>query len=83
MRGITQVVSERGLAGDVTVVGHDLTPHTREALQTGVIDVIINQNTGHLVRSAARVLRARCDGAPVIASQEKIRIEIVLKENLP
>lgn len=83
MRGVTQVVCERSLTGSVTVVGHDLTPHTREALQAGVIDVIINQNTGHLVRSAARVLRARCDGEPVIANQEKIRIEIVLKENLP
>ncbi|MDU8942028.1 LacI family DNA-binding transcriptional regulator [Ovoidimarina sediminis] len=83
MRGVTQVVAARGLTGKVTVVGHDLTPHTRAALEAGTVDVIINQNTGHLVRSAARVLRARCDGAPVIASQEKIRIEIVLKENLP
>jgi len=35
------------------------------------------------VRSAARVLRAQCDGVDVIASQEVIRIEIVMKENLP
>jgi LacI family transcriptional regulator len=65
------------------VVAHDLTPHSREALESGVIDVVINQNAGHLARSAARVLKAQCDGVEVIASQETIRIEIVLRENLP
>ena len=83
LRGVTQVLRDRGLVGRVLVVGHDLTPHSRQALEDGAVDVIINQNTGHLARSAARVLRAQCDGVDVIASQEKIRIEIVLKENLP
>lgn len=82
-RGVTQVVDELGLASQVVVIGHELTPHSRSALRGGLIDVIINQNTGHLARSAMRVLRAKCDGLPIIASQEKIRIEIVLKENLP
>lgn len=82
VRGVTQLVEKRGLAGDVTVICHDLTAHSRRALERGSIDVVIQQNTGHLVRSAARVLRAKCDGAPVIESQEKIRIEIVLRENL-
>lgn len=82
-RGITQVVRARGLAGRVAVIGHELTPHTRTALEAGLMDVVITQNVGHLVRSAARVLRAQCDGAPVIQSQETIRIEIVMRENLP
>jgi len=83
MRGVTQVVRERGMQNDLVIVGHDLTPHSRAALEDGVIDVIINQNAGHIARSAVRVLKAQCDGLEVIASQEKIRIEIVLKENLP
>lgn len=83
LRGVSQVVAERGLAGRQVVVGHDLTPHSRAALEAGTIDAIINQNAGHLARSAARVLKAQCDGVGVIASQEKIRIEIVIKENLP
>jgi LacI family transcriptional regulator len=83
VRGVTEVVETRGLAGKVTVICHDLTSHTRHALETGLVDVVITQNTGHIVRSAARILRARRDGAQVIESQEKIRIEIVLKENLP
>jgi len=82
LRGVTQAVTESG-RGDIVVVGHELTPHARAALEAGQVDVVITQNVGHLVRSAARVLRAQCDGVDVIASQEVIRIEIVLKENLP
>ncbi|QBF30555.1 LacI family DNA-binding transcriptional regulator [Thalassococcus sp. S3] len=82
LRGVTQVLRGRGQAHDLVVVGHDLTPHARDALEAGVVDVIINQNAGHIARSAMRVLRAHCDGVEVIASQEKIRIEIVLRENL-
>ena len=44
--------------------------------------MIINQNVGHIARSAVRILRAECDDAAINASQEKIRIEIAIKENL-
>ena len=56
--------------------------HT-ELLQDGEIDALITQNVGHLVRSALRVLRAKCDGASIFAAQERIRIDIVIRENLP
>ena len=64
-------------------IDHELTGNARALMEEGLIDGVINQNSGHLARSALRVLRARCDGAVVIPSQETIRIEIVLKENLP
>lgn len=83
LRGVTQALADLGLTRRLVVIGHDLTPHSRESLRNGALDVIINQNTGHLARSATRVLRAQCDGIDVIASQEVIRIEIVLRENLP
>jgi LacI family transcriptional regulator len=35
------------------------------------------------VRSAIRVLKARADGIDVIDGQERIRIDIFLKDNLP
>lgn len=82
MRGVTQTLIDKDMVGQLVVIGHDLTPHSRAALNRGLVDVIINQNAGHLARSATRILRAQCDGVKVIASQEKIRIEIVLKENL-
>ncbi|MEL7106079.1 MAG: LacI family DNA-binding transcriptional regulator [Pseudomonadota bacterium] len=81
LRGVTRAIEE-GDGRDLAMIGHELTPHSRKALEDGVVDVIITQNVGHIVRSAARVLRAHLDGIGVIASQELIRIEIVMKENL-
>lgn len=64
------------------IVAHERTSFTESMLFKGHIDAVIAQNPGHLVRSAIRVLRARCEGRQPIASQEEIRIEILLKENL-
>lgn len=69
--------------GRRVVIAHELTPLTRAALRDGRLDAVITQDTGHLVRSAIRVLLARCDGRDIVASQERIRIEIILRENLP
>ena len=63
-------------------IAHERTPYTESALQSGQIDALITQDPGHLVRSAIRILRARCDRREVLASQEKIRIEILIRENL-
>lgn len=65
-----------------TIVAHERTAFTEEALKTGTLDAVIAQDPGHLVRSAIRILRARCDRRPLLASQERIRIEVLLKDNL-
>ena len=82
-RALSGVLERRGLARELVVVAHELTPHAREALVGGTFDAVITQNLGHVVRSALRVLRALSDGARIDVSQETIRIEIVLRENLP
>ncbi|GLS88157.1 transcriptional regulator [Cypionkella aquatica] len=71
-----------GLATGATIIAHERTPFTEAALQAGAIDALITQDPGHLVRSAMRILRARCDRREILASQEKIRIEIFIRENL-
>jgi LacI family transcriptional regulator len=93
--GITAIYSlgagTRGLiealAGHVsrklTVVAHEVTEHSRQALADGLFDAVINQDCGHEVRSAIRVLKARSDGLMPISAQERIRIDIFLKDNLP
>ncbi len=65
------------------VIVHELTPDTRAALLSDEIEAVITQDVGHLVRSALRILRAKCDGIGIIPSQERIRVEIMMKENLP
>ena len=82
-RALTQVLGELGLSGKMTVICHELTPHTRLALEAGDIAAVITQNVGHLARSTLRVLRAKVDNLPLDEGQEQIRIEIVLRENLP
>lgn len=72
-----------GRANDLVVIVHELTPVTRAALETGQVAAVITQDVGHLVRSALRVLRARSDGQDIVPAQERIRIEIMLRENLP
>ncbi|MFC3074501.1 LacI family DNA-binding transcriptional regulator [Shinella pollutisoli] len=78
--GLVAALSGRS---DICVIAHELTADTRAALETGVIDAVLNQDAGHEVRSAARVLRAKADGLPVVAAQERIRIDIFIRENLP
>ena len=65
------------------MVGHELTPHTRTCLLDSRMDAVITQDVGHLVRSSIRVLRAKITQLETVASQERIRIEIILRENMP
>lgn len=69
-------------SGKPVVIAHERTPFTEAALHAGQIDALITQDPGHLVRSALRILRARKDRREILNSQEKIRIEILIKENL-
>jgi LacI family transcriptional regulator len=80
---IMRALSEKGSGARPVCIDHELTDQSRALLEEGGIDAVISQNAGHLARSALRVLRAKCDGAEVIPSQEHIRIDIILKENLP
>jgi LacI family transcriptional regulator len=81
-RGLIRAIQKADVKRPV-VIAHELTGSTRSALGDGVIDAVLNQDAGHEVRSAIRVLKAKADGLPVIAAQERIRIDIFLKDNLP
>ncbi|TPW27483.1 substrate-binding domain-containing protein [Martelella alba] len=73
----------RGHGREIVTIAHELSGHARKALESGVFDAVLNQDAGHEVRSAIRVLKSRADGLNVIAAQERIRIDIFIKENLP
>lgn len=79
--GLINFLSNR--ANNQIVVSHELTPSSRTALKRGVFDAVISQDTGRIVRSAVRLMRSTVDEVPFNPMQEKIRIEIFLKENLP
>ena len=79
---ILDALRATGRLKNCTLIMHELTPTTRAALAADEVDAVIMQNVGHLVRSSIRVLRAYSDKSAIVDSQEKIRIEIVMKENL-
>ncbi len=67
---------------DLSVISTELSEHTRAALISGTIDAVLVQDATHEVRSAVRVLRALADNAAINEKQERIRIEIFMRDNL-
>lgn len=91
-QGVAKALGDKALGeralGDagrdkVVFVGHDVTALTRRLLLQGVMDAAISQNPGHEARAAVRVLLALARGEPILREQEKIRIDIVMRDNLP
>jgi LacI family transcriptional regulator len=82
-RGVLAALRKRGLAGTVCAIAHELTDHLRAALADGSLAAILCQDPGHEARSAVRILRALADGAPFDAGQERIRIDIYMRDNVP
>jgi LacI family transcriptional regulator len=81
--GVAKALIEQGRERQIVFVGHDVTVLTRKLLLQGVMDAAISQNPGHEARAAVRVLLALARGEPILSEQEKIRIDIVMRDNLP
>ncbi len=81
-RALIEVLKGHERQNEITLIGHELTELTRDALRENLMDAVVSQNVGHIVRSALRVLRAKSDGLDIVQSQERIRIEIIVRENL-
>ncbi|MBO3762072.1 LacI family DNA-binding transcriptional regulator [Ciceribacter sp. L1K22] len=82
-RGLVRALERRSAETHIFTIAHELTGTTRTALQLGLIDAVLNQDPGHEVRSAIRVLKAKADKQPIVEAQERIRLDIFLKDNLP
>jgi len=82
-RCISNALRDAGRAREVVFVGHELTADARRDLLDGTLDAVLNQDAGHEIRSALRLATARLTQEPVHADQERIRIDIYLKDNLP
>ncbi|CCE09741.1 putative transcriptional regulatory protein, LacI family [Bradyrhizobium sp. STM 3843] len=81
--GVAKALAESGRADEVVFVGHDVTVLTRRLLLNGAMDAAISQNPGHEARAAVRVLLALVRNEPILSEQETIRIDIVMRDNLP
>lgn len=81
--GVVAALEASGRARDVVFIAHELTAFSRRHLIRGTIDAIINQDPGHEARSAARLLVAERENTPWDAGQERIRIDIFIRDNVP
>ena len=80
-RGVIDAIE--GATQKMSVVTTEISEHTRSALISGKVDAVLVQDPSHEVRSAIRVLKALTDDAPINGKQERIRIEIFVRDNLP
>ena len=81
--GVVAALEARARGRETVYVAHELTPLSREHLIRGTIDAVINQDPGHEARSAARLLIAEREDAPIDPGQERIRIDIFIRDNVP
>jgi LacI family transcriptional regulator len=82
-RGIHAALEGSGRASSTVWICHELTAHARRALLHGVADAVINQDAGHEVRSACRLALAALSGERVLPDQERIGVDIFLRDNMP
>ena len=82
-RGLVKALRAHAPMRHLPVIAHELTATTRAALSEGLFDAVLNQDAGHEVRSAVRVMKAHADGVHTLDAQERIRIDIFLKDNMP
>jgi LacI family transcriptional regulator len=81
--GVARAIGRAAGSARLVFVAHDLTDFTRRSLLRGELDAVIAQNPGHEARSAIRVLLSLARDERILAEQEKIRIDIVMRDNIP
>ena len=82
-QGVVAALEATGRAREVVFIGHELTEFTRRHLIRGTIAAVINQDPGHMARSSIRVMLALRENVPIVPDQERIRIDIFIRDNLP
>jgi len=81
-QGVIAALHGFGPPGLIHTIAHEATPHSRRALTDGYFDAVLQQDPGHEARSAIRVLKCLIDATPIYTEQERIRIDIFLRDNL-
>lgn len=67
----------------VVFVAHGLTPDTRGLLIDGALDAVINQNPQTVLLNAVRIFTNLREGRSALSGAEPVKIDIILRDNLP
>ncbi len=79
-RGIEKAIVESGCKDMITYVAFNLTPLTRQALLTGVIDAVVHQDMARAADMAVGQLTNHLTSRPVSFSH--VPVEIIMRENV-
>ena len=80
--GLVSALEGSGRAGTVRVIAHELTAPTRAGLQSGAIDVVLDQNPDGEIREAIAAARALALDTTRVTATDPIEIGIFLRDNL-
>lgn len=81
--GVARALKAAGRDQKVVFIGHGLTPDTRALLIDGTLDAVITQTPQSVVGNTVRVFANLRDGRDALTGVEALRLNIVLRENLP
>jgi len=78
--GIVRAMREKGVNGEVRLIGHNLTPKTQAYLLEGSMDYVLHQNMRKAAELAVEAMIAELENRP--ADFPILPIEIVTRENI-
>ena len=79
-RGIEKALLESGRKDEINYIAFNLTPLTKQALLTGVMDAVIHQDMGEAARIAVEAIIHNVTNRSV--SFSSIPIEVIMRENV-
>lgn len=80
--GMLMALTEKGLSGQVRVIGHELTGPTRAGLESGAIDLVLDQSPEDEIRAVCAVARRLVLGPDAAPPDAAIEIKVFLRDNL-
>ena len=79
-RGIERALLDAGRKNDITYVCFNLTPLTRQALLSGVVDAVVHQDMARAARVAIRSIADHLTSRQ--PEFQQIPVEVILRENI-
>jgi len=80
-QGIARALGDKGRAGEIVFVGHELTEQNKALLLDGTLDAVIDQNPRVEAREALQVLANSVRNMPF--ELHPPRLQIIFRENIP
>ena len=80
--GVHRALAEHGYDTSLGMVAHDLLDMHRTLLISGALTFVLHQDVHYAVTTAARVLRALCEGVRGALAVSNPRVDILTAENL-